>query len=48
MNAILNLDRENAEGVVTHSSGNHGQALAWAASIGLVINTPFISTLNYV
>ena len=32
MNAILSLDEESvARGVVTHSSGNHAQALAWAA-----------------
>jgi len=31
-NAILQLDEEaKAKGVATHSSGNHGQALAWAA-----------------
>ena len=34
MNAVLQLDDSNAaNGVVTHSSGNHAQALAWAASI---------------
>jgi threonine dehydratase len=32
-NAVLSLsDTESARGVVTHSSGNHGAALAWAAS----------------
>jgi threonine dehydratase len=32
-NAVLSLsDIESAHGVVTHSSGNHGAALAWAAS----------------
>lgn len=32
-NAVLSLgDREAARGVVTHSSGNHGAALAWAAA----------------
>ena len=32
-NAVLSLsDAEAARGVVTHSSGNHGAALAWAAS----------------
>ena len=32
MNAVLVLDPETvARGVVTHSSGNHAQALAWAA-----------------
>jgi len=32
MNAMLSLSEEEAaRGVVTHSSGNHGQALAWAA-----------------
>ncbi len=32
MNAALSLnDEEKAKGVATHSSGNHGQALAWAA-----------------
>jgi threonine dehydratase len=32
MNAVLSLnDAEKAKGVATHSSGNHGQALAWAA-----------------
>ena len=31
-NAVAALDREARErGVVTHSSGNHAQALAWAA-----------------
>jgi threonine dehydratase len=31
-NAVANLpDDRRARGVVTHSSGNHGQALAWAA-----------------
>jgi threonine dehydratase len=34
VNAVLSLDGETAaRGVVTHSSGNHGQALAYAASI---------------
>lgn len=34
VNAVLSLDDEAAaRGVVTHSSGNHGQALAYAASI---------------
>lgn len=33
-NAVLSLDEETAaRGVVTHSSGNHGQALAYAAAI---------------
>lgn len=33
-NAVLSLaEREAARGVVTHSSGNHGAALAYAASI---------------
>ena len=32
INAVLSLsDAEKAKGVATHSSGNHGQALAWAA-----------------
>jgi threonine dehydratase len=32
MNALLTLNAEQlAKGVATHSSGNHGQALAWAA-----------------
>lgn len=32
MNAVLSLNEtEKAKGVTTHSSGNHGQALAWAA-----------------
>lgn len=32
MNAVLSLSNEEKEnGVATHSSGNHGQALAWAA-----------------
>ena len=32
MNAVLMLSEEDAgKGVVTHSSGNHAQALAWAA-----------------
>lgn len=31
-NSILNLEKHQIEkGVATHSSGNHGQALAWAA-----------------
>lgn len=34
VNAVLSLDEATAvRGVVTHSSGNHGQALAYAASI---------------
>ncbi len=34
MNALLSLtDAEAARGVATHSSGNHGAALAWAAGI---------------
>jgi len=34
VNAVLSLDDDAASrGVVTHSSGNHGQALAYAASI---------------
>jgi threonine dehydratase len=34
VNAVLSLDSDVAsKGVVTHSSGNHGQALAYAASI---------------
>jgi threonine dehydratase len=33
LNAILRLDEESRQkGVATHSSGNHGQALAWAAA----------------
>ena len=33
-NAVMGLDEDTAErGVVTHSSGNHAQALAWAASL---------------
>lgn len=33
-NAVLSLsDSEAARGVITHSSGNHGQALAWAAAL---------------
>jgi threonine dehydratase len=32
MNAVLSLsDTKKVKGVATHSSGNHGQALAWAA-----------------
>ena len=32
-NAVLSLsDAEAARGVVTHSSGNHGAALSWAAT----------------
>ena len=36
LNAILKLKEEarNVKGVVTYSSGNHGQALAWASKIG--------------
>ena len=37
LNALLQSEYRENEGVVTHSSGNHGQALAWAASEGLVI-----------
>ena len=34
VNAVMQLDDESAaRGVMTHSSGNHGQALAYAASI---------------
>jgi threonine dehydratase len=34
LNAVLSLpDQEAARGVVTHSSGNHGAALAYAASV---------------
>jgi len=34
LNAVLSLDDETAtRGVITHSSGNHGAALAYAASI---------------
>lgn len=34
LNAVLSLDDEAAQrGVVTHSSGNHGQALAYAAGV---------------
>jgi threonine dehydratase len=34
MNAVLSLGREEAaRGVATHSSGNHAQALAWAARV---------------
>jgi len=34
MNAVLSLsDEEAGRGVVTHSSGNHGQAVAYAAAI---------------
>jgi threonine dehydratase/serine racemase len=34
VNAVLSLDDDAAQrGVVTHSSGNHGQALAYAAAI---------------
>ncbi|MGK7391246.1 MAG: threonine ammonia-lyase [Candidatus Cyclobacteriaceae bacterium M2_1C_046] len=33
LNAVLKLsDEEKSKGVATHSSGNHGQALAWAAA----------------
>ena len=33
-NAVMGLDEETAaRGVVTHSSGNHAQALAWAAGL---------------
>ncbi|KAL5016660.1 hypothetical protein ScPMuIL_006249 [Solemya velum] len=38
LNAVLSikegLTAPGAKGVVTHSSGNHGQALAWAAAMG--------------
>ena len=33
-NASLIAKENGVKGVVTHSSGNHGQALAWAASQG--------------
>ncbi|XP_062621082.1 serine racemase-like [Saccostrea cucullata] len=35
LNAVLSLKAGNPDvnGVVTHSSGNHGQALAWAAKV---------------
>ena len=34
VNAVLSLDEATAQhGVITHSSGNHGQALAYAASV---------------
>jgi len=34
LNAVLSLsDAEAARGVATHSSGNHGAALAWAAGV---------------
>lgn len=34
INAVLKLDGSTlSKGVATHSSGNHGQALAWAASL---------------
>jgi threonine dehydratase len=34
LNAVLTLDdSQAAQGVVTHSSGNHGAALAWAARL---------------
>lgn len=34
INALLKLDQEALQrGVATHSSGNHGQALAWAANL---------------
>ena len=33
-NAVLSLDKDQlSEGVATHSSGNHAQALSWAASL---------------
>ena len=35
LNALLQMEHEHNAGVVTHSSGNHGQALAWASSEGL-------------
>lgn len=31
-NILMLSEQERAQGVVTHSSGNHGQALAWAAA----------------
>jgi threonine dehydratase len=34
INAVLSLDKEKlSNGVATHSSGNHAQALSWAASL---------------
>ncbi|UMM26527.1 hypothetical protein L5515_010187 [Caenorhabditis briggsae] len=36
LNSAILAKQENAKGVIAHSSGNHGQALAWAAQkIGL-------------
>ncbi|PIC31599.1 hypothetical protein B9Z55_012244 [Caenorhabditis nigoni] len=36
LNSAILAKEENAKGVIAHSSGNHGQALAWAAQkIGL-------------
>ncbi|MBT7374715.1 MAG: pyridoxal-phosphate dependent enzyme, partial [Porticoccaceae bacterium] len=33
-NAVFSMDKSSLQkGVVTHSSGNHGAALAWAASL---------------
>lgn len=41
MNSILSLDPDHLrKGVATHSSGNHAQALSWAAS--LMNATPYI------
>lgn len=44
LNAVLSLtDAEAAKGVVTHSSGNHAAALAWAAqarNIGVTVVMP--------
>ena len=31
LNAVMKSDK--SDGIITHSSGNHGQAVAWAASI---------------
>ncbi|CAB3410566.1 unnamed protein product [Caenorhabditis bovis] len=42
LNSVLLAKEESTQGVVTHSSGNHGQALAWAAGnagLNSVINT---------
>ena len=38
-NAILLLKNKGVTGIVTHSSGNHGQAVAWASS-SKVANLP--------
>lgn len=50
MNALLKLsENEKKRGVITHSSGNHGQALAWAAKqLGIKATVVFPKGSNQV